>query len=231
MPNSLSQWDNSASWYDQNMGDMGDTLNSTIIRPLILDMLGNLKGKVLLDIGCGSGYLTAELANNAEKVVGTDFSTNFISICKQKYKDRKNLDFVEHDVTTPFQFDDSSFDTISCKMVLQYVQDIHTFANEAVRLLRDDGELVIVVDHPFRAAYFNAINEDGPLTSLFSNEPRTKIGLWGKTELTWYARTTSDYVRIFSDAGLRLIEIREPLEDVDSSNPLPFSVLALKFMK
>lgn len=231
MQTSLSQWDNSASWYDQNMGDKGDTLNSAIIRPLILELLGNLNGKVMLDVGCGSGYLTAELANSAKRVIGTDFSANFISICKQKYKDQSNLDFVQHDVTKRFMLDDSSFNTITCKMVLQYVQDIHTFANEARRLLKDGGELVIVVDNPFRAAYFNALNEDGPVANFFSDEPKIKVGLWGKTELTWYARTTAEYIQTFIDAGLELAEIREPLEQIDSSNPVPFSVLALKFIK
>jgi ubiquinone/menaquinone biosynthesis C-methylase UbiE len=231
MQTSFSQWNNAANWYDQNMGEMGDTLNSTIIRPLVLDMLGDLGGKALLDVGCGSGYLTAELAKSAKKVTGTDFSANFIAICKRKYKARSNLDFIEHDISLPFQFGDASFDTITCKMVLQYVRDIRIFASETMRLLKDRGEVIIVVDHPFRAAYFNTQSEDGPVADLFSNKPRTKVGLWGKTELTWYARTTSDYIQLFIDAGLRLTEIREPLERVDASNPIPFSVLALKFVK
>jgi ubiquinone/menaquinone biosynthesis C-methylase UbiE len=231
MQTSLSQWDNAANWYDQNMGETGDDLNRTVIRPLMLDLLGDLSGKALLDVGCGSGYLTAELANDANRVIGTDFSAKFIAICKQKYKDRSNLDFIEHDAALPFQLDNASFDIISCKMVLQYVQDIRTFANEAARLLKDGGELVIVVDHPFRAAHFNAQSGSDAIPDLFSNQPRTKVGLWGKTELTWYARTISEYIQLFIDAGLQLVEIREPLNQVDSSNPIPFSVLALKFIK
>jgi ubiquinone/menaquinone biosynthesis C-methylase UbiE len=231
MQTSLSQWDDSADWYDQNMGNTGDTLNSTLIRPLMLEMLGDLNGKTLLDVGCGSGYLTAELAKNAKRVIGADFSANFISLCNQKYKDQNNLDFVEHDVTNPFQYDDSSFDTITSKMVLQYVSDIHTFVHEAQRLLKDKGELIIVVDSPFRAAYFNSINKEGPEPNFFSDEPKTKVGLWGKTELTWYARTTAQYIQTFIDAGLKLTEIREPLDQIDSSNPIPFSILALKFIK
>jgi len=49
-------------------------------------MLGDVGGKEVLDVGCGSGYLTAELANDAMKVIGTDFSANFILICKQNIK-------------------------------------------------------------------------------------------------------------------------------------------------
>jgi ubiquinone/menaquinone biosynthesis C-methylase UbiE len=229
---SLSQWNDAAQWYDQNMGTDGDTLNAIIIRPLILAMLGNIESAVILDAGCGSGYVTAELAEHAEKVIGTDFAPNFISLCQQKYKDRSNLEFVGQDIEKPFQFADASFDVIVCKMVLQYVRDIQPFASEAMRMLKSEGKLLVVVDHPFRAAYFSAqqINDSGGKSkSYFTDGPKTKLSLWGKTELTWYARTTASYIQTFVNEGLKLIEIREPL--ADQSDAFPFSVLALKFIK
>lgn len=231
MQDAHSQWDNVVDWYDQNMGETGDQLNSSTIRPLILDMLGDPKRKVVLDVGCGSGYVAAELAASAKKVTGTDFSANFIALCREKYKSLSNLDFVEHDITSPLPFDDASFDSIICKMVLQYVPDIRPFSAEAMRLLKDKGELIVIVDHPFRAAYFNAQSEDGPGSDLFSSQPQTKTGLWGKTELTWYARTISEYIKNFTNPGLRLADMQEPVARVNVDNPLPFSVLALKFIK
>lgn len=231
MEKTLSQWDHAAQWYDQNMGETGDTLNATIIRPLIFDMLGNIKGMSVLDAGCGSGYLTAELAKQANKVTGTDFAPNFISLCKQKYKERDNLEFALQDIEQPFQFADASFDVIVCKMVLQYVYDIQPFASEAMRMLKPDGQLLTIVDHPFRAAYFHAQQPGSSVNSseLYSGKPQTKTGLWGKTELTWYARTTGNYVQTFLGTGLSLAEIHEPL--TGQGGPIPFSVLALKFVK
>jgi ubiquinone/menaquinone biosynthesis C-methylase UbiE len=232
MKDSLAQWDNAAEWYDQNMGVTGDTLNATIIRPVILEMLGDLTGTSILDAGCGSGYLTAELATHAMQVTGTDFAPSFISLCQQKYTDRNNLKFAVQDVEQPFQFDDMSFDTIVCKMVLQYVPDIRPFASEAMRMLKPGGTLLIVVDHPCRAVYFNIQQQGGSAPNsddYFSENPKTKLSLWGKTELTWYARTTSNYVQLFIENGFKLAEIREPLAVQDT--PIPFSVLALKFTK
>src|SRR4051794_17511609 len=115
MEETLSQWDHAAQWYDQNMGETGDTLNATIIRPLVLEMLGDIKGMSILDAGCGSGYLAAELGKRADKVMGADFAPNFVSLCKRKYKDRDNLEFVLQDIEQPFQFTDASFDVIVCK--------------------------------------------------------------------------------------------------------------------
>ena len=60
-----SEWQNAVDWYSQIMGETGDELNKEIIRPILLEMLGQLKGKVLLDVGCGSGYLTFELAQTS----------------------------------------------------------------------------------------------------------------------------------------------------------------------
>ncbi|HYH75610.1 MAG TPA: class I SAM-dependent methyltransferase [Candidatus Saccharimonadales bacterium] len=231
MQDTFPQWNNAADWYDQNMGSTGDALNAGIIRPLVLEMLGDIGGKRVLDAGCGSGYLAAELAERAQQVTGTDFAPNFVAICKQKYADRDNLDFLQHDLTAAFPFPDASFDVIVCKMVLQYVPDVHMFAAEAQRLLAPNGTVLVIVDHPFRAAYFNAQRAGGPASDLFAGQAQTKMGLWGKTELTWYARTTSDYVQAFTNAGLRLIAMREPLERVDATHPIPFSVLALQFGK
>src|SRR3989344_7499473 len=123
-PSTLSQWNDSADWYNQNMGEEGDELNRTIIRPHALHVLGNLQGKTLLDVGCGSGYLTSELAKAAKKVVGTDFAPDFVKLCQEKYKNQPNLSFQDQDVTKDFVFPSESFDIILCKMVLQYVENI-----------------------------------------------------------------------------------------------------------
>ena len=231
MQDSLSQWNNAAQWYDQNMGEKGDNLNAAIIRPVVLEMLGNVQNTSILDVGCGSGYLAAELAQKAKRVTGVDFAPNFISLCKQKYKNRTNMEFYIQDIGQPFNCDTESFDAIVCKMVLQYVPDIQPFATEVLRMMRPAGKLVIVIDHPFRAVYFSVLQNNSPhaLQECFSDNPKTKIGLWGRTELTWYARTVSRYVNTFIDSGFRLIEMREPPAPADS--PIPFSVLALKFIR
>ena len=146
----IKQWDSAVDWYNQNMGEEGDKLNHGIIRPLVLKMIGPLSGKKILDSGCGSGYFSAELAKNALKVAGTDFSSNFIDLCNKKYKDIPNLSFLQHDVSTIMPFQSSGFDVVLSKMVLQYVKDIHLFAKESFRVLRKGGFLVVIVDHPFK---------------------------------------------------------------------------------
>ncbi|HEX6738467.1 MAG TPA: class I SAM-dependent methyltransferase [Vicinamibacteria bacterium] len=214
----LPQWDGAAEWYDQNMGERGDPLNRELLRPLVLEMLGDLSGQTLLDCGCGSGYLTAELAGRARRVVATDFAPAFVSLCRRKYAGVVNLEFLEHDLAAPrpLPLADHSMDVVLCKMVLQYVAEIAPFAREARRVLRESGQALVVVDHPFHAQFHYAQRLAGvenpkypDLAPYFDQSPRTKLSLWGKVQLTFYPRPVSAYVQAFAAAGLHLIEMRE----------------------
>ena len=235
-PTTLSQWNDSANWYDQNMGEEGDELNKTIIRPNILRALGNLQGKILLDVGCGSGYLTSELAKTAGKVIGTDFAPDFVKLCQEKYKNQPNLSFQVQNVTEKFAFQTESIDMVLCKMVLQYVDSISNFANESARILRFGGKVLVIVDHPFHSQFYHAQNLAGKRNpkyagsqDYFSREPQTKLSLWGKVELTWYPKTIADYIQPFVDAGLTLSDINEAGENKEGAN-IP-RILFLEFKK
>jgi ubiquinone/menaquinone biosynthesis C-methylase UbiE len=212
----LLQWNDSAAWYDQNMGKEGDELNKVIIRPNVLQTLGNLQGKSFLDVGCGSGYLTSESAKMAVRVVGTDFAPSFIQLCQEKYKDQSNLSFQTQDITKKFDFQDEVFDVVLCKMVLQYVEDIGNFAHESVRVLKEGGRVIIVVDHPFHSQFYYAQQSAGKknpkygrLEDYFSKNSQTKLSLWGKVELTWYPKKVEDYLQPFIKVGMVLSYIRE----------------------
>jgi ubiquinone/menaquinone biosynthesis C-methylase UbiE len=216
----LSQWNNAADWYDQNMGESGDEMNQKLIKPLILELAGELTNKTVLDVGCGSGYFSAELSQAAEKVIATDFSPEFVSLCQKKYQSQLNLSFVVQDVMQPLNFENKSVDVVVVKMVLQYVEDIHLFAKEANRVLKPNGKVVVAVDHPFNTQFHYAQSLTGVknpkyqgLKDYFNREPHTKLSLWNKVELTWYPKTVGDYLQPFVEAGLKLTGIKEAGEN------------------
>lgn len=231
-----NQWNNSAAWYDENMGETGDKLNNKILRPAVLKILGDITNKQILDLGCGSGYFTAELAKSAQSVIGTDFSENFIKICQKKYKNYKNLTFAQHNAKTKIPFTDDVFDLVISKMVLQYVDQIDIFAKESFRVLTKSGKLVVVIDHPFHAQYYYAQQKVGKpnpkypkLRDYFSEKPSEKISLWGKVRLTWYPRSIAEYVNIFITAGFKLLQMNE-LPEEENGIIIP-RILILVFQK
>jgi len=234
--NSYNQWNSSVSWYDQNMGENGDTLNKEIIFPALLEMIGNVTGKKILDSGCGSGYVSAYIAEKAQSVMGTDFANGFVELCKKKYEAKSNLSFQQQDITKPMSFDDASFDVVISKMVLQYVPTISTFTKESFRILKKDGKLIVIVDHPFNTQFYYAQQIVGKpnqkyteLKDYFNKNEQTKLSLWGKIELTWYPRTVSDYIQAFIKEKFILSEMRE-LPEVVNGIPVP-RILILQFSK
>lgn len=211
-----SQWEGAVDIYNDGMGSEGDKLNSQIIYPALTKLLGPLEGKKILDSGCGSGYFTAKLAAHAREVVGTDFSDKFIMLCKNKYITVSNMTFEQQDVTEKMQFGNGTFDIIISKMVLQYVKDLTMFASESFRVLKSNGHLTVVVDHPFHAQFYFAQKLAGAgttkykkLSHYFDRSEQLKRSLWGKADLTWYPKTVSDYITPFLTAGFELHAIEE----------------------
>lgn len=230
------QWNSSSDWYDKNMGEYGDGLNRNVIFPVINHILGEASNKTILDSGCGSGYFTARLAKKAKKVIGTDFAETFIELCKKKYENISNLSFLVHDVTKDMPFSDGMFDFVISKMVLQYVPTLNIFASETKRVLHENGQLIITVDHPFNTQYYYAqamagkINPKYPhLKDYFDHSEQTKLSLWGKVELTWYPKTISDYIQPFLDVGLSLVKIIElPEQNNEAKVPRIFTLVFQK---
>lgn len=83
--------------------------------------IGHVKtSDTILDIGCGVGYLSYDLAKKAKHVTGIDFSIPNINTAKLRYK-RDNLEFICGDATT-YQFS-GVFDKLVLSNVLEHIVD------------------------------------------------------------------------------------------------------------
>lgn len=98
-------------------------------------------GEAALDIGCGSGYGTRLLAQDFSRSTGGDFSSETVHYAHQRYG-ASNTAFVVMDAChLPFRSE--IFDLICAFEVIEHVQDCRGLLQEARRLLRDDGVLLV----------------------------------------------------------------------------------------
>lgn len=93
----------------------------------------------LLDLGCGTGALSATLMDAVPGcvVVGVDPSKDYVAFCRERFSDER-LGFEVGDATD-LPFDDASFDATLSMLILQEIHDARLAAREMRRVTRPDG--------------------------------------------------------------------------------------------
>jgi SAM-dependent methyltransferase len=100
-------------------------------------------GKVVLDLGCGSGYGAASIGEQAEHVVGVDVDGDAVAFAQQRYS-RANVSFSRIEAGKELPFADNSFDVVLSFQVIEHVRDDGGYLKEAHRVLRPGGVVVLV---------------------------------------------------------------------------------------
>lgn len=114
-----------------------------------LDILSNLFNKKKfesgLDIGTGAGFAAFELSKSCEKVEATDISEGMINEAKKIMKERKinNLNF-NICSAEELNYSDKEFDIVTCRTAAHHFLDVEKFCSEVHRVLKDEGEFIIV---------------------------------------------------------------------------------------
>lgn len=105
----------------------------------------------ILDIGCGSGYLTFPIAkmNQDAQVIGLDIVTNTLKQNEERAEADGlcNLKFVSYDGMT-FPFKDASFDLVVSRYALHHFPEIEKSMCEVARVLKPGGRLFISDPRP-----------------------------------------------------------------------------------
>ena len=118
--------------------------NEFLDMPNVLKTMGNVKGKRVLDIGCGPGLYANLLHKRGAEVHGVDISEKEIKIAKQHYK---GIDFkVASSEKLPYG--DGYFDLALITLALTHFNSIDKALKEACRVLKTGGRLIISEGNP-----------------------------------------------------------------------------------
>lgn len=96
-----------------------------------------LNDPLILDVGCGAGFLCNELAQKGFHVKGLDISRESLEIAK-KYDVTGKVDYLEGDAYH-LPFNDQSIDVITCLDFLEHVENPENIVKEASRVLKPNG--------------------------------------------------------------------------------------------
>jgi len=104
----------------------------------IEQILAEIQGQSVCDIGCGTGYLLERIStlSKIKKIVGVDFSEHL------EWKTLEKIEFIQHDIRE-LPFEDGQFDTVISTHTLEHLLDIPATVRELRRVCSQ--RLIIVV--------------------------------------------------------------------------------------
>jgi SAM-dependent methyltransferase len=116
-------------------------------------------GKIELDAGCGTGYGSAELANEACSVIGADLSLDAARYSAANYHLLPNLHFANASCER-LPFRSAVFDVVVAFEVIEHLLHHRAFVSEAARVLKPDG--LFLVSTPNKRYYGETRMASGP---------------------------------------------------------------------
>ncbi len=140
-----AHWGRRAAHFDEDFGHSIRTEAERAAWDRILDLALPRRGKIeALDAGCGTGFLSFELASRGHRVTGIDFAPAMLAEARRKAAERGvSIRFEEGDAEQ-LPFVPGSFDLVVSRHVLWTLPHPEAAIDEWIRVLRPGGRLAVI---------------------------------------------------------------------------------------
>ena len=133
-------WSKFAHGYDEGVDYIvGKAIQQEIVKRLSEEHnLGDV-----VEFGCGTGYFTKVIAQNAECVIATDLSDEMLEVARTQLKAFQNITIQKADCEN-VSFPSGKFDTVFMANVIHFIENPFEALQESYRILKDGGLLLLV---------------------------------------------------------------------------------------
>src|SRR3989344_7931321 len=173
-----------------------------------LRLLGNLKGKTVLEIGCGGAQCGIAMAKEGAKITGIDLSEKQLELARTLSKKHKtDIKFIQGDITNLSMIKSDSQDIVFSAWAFQYLSEKQLVScfKEVKRVLKKGGIFVFSLEHPFYDIFDK--------TNAKFNRSYYKRGVFrakhAKGVWTGYTRTVGDLVNTIINSRLIIEKMLE----------------------
>ncbi len=206
-----TQWDLHA----QDWIETDQAVRTGMLDTWMLEALGEVSGKHVIDIGCGEGRFCRLLSGLGAEVTGVDLTKELIG--RARTLGGKDETYIVGDAESLDGVSAESFDLAVSYIVLVDLDDYRRAIREAYRVLRPGGRFIVCNVHPIRSAAieFHGWVSIGSRKLFYSIDNYTEEGhrefLWLGGPFLNMHRTLSSYVSAFLNAGFTLEALQEPI--------------------
>ncbi|HWT76995.1 MAG TPA: class I SAM-dependent methyltransferase [Mobilitalea sp.] len=228
-----ASWNNHAERYQRNAKFSFDTVDYGIVNCLNesdLNLLGDVCGKKILELGCGGANCGIALAKQGAIVTCIDISEKQIMLAKENAASEKvNIEFIVSDIEE-MNIGESKYDIVISMAALGYIENIEKVFQNVKFTLKDRG--IFVCSLP------DATNACVTSKYLWNDPPETHSYFYtGPTKWKWeddddfefvtYRKPIGEYINILTDMGFyirKVYQLPEKLEKIESEQD-EFSIL------
>ena len=200
----------------RDMREQNLNANELIEIPTIKGMLPELKGKRILDLGCGNGTMSKYFVDNgASYVLALDLSENMIAEAKEKH----SAPNITYDVLGMEQIDTikEKFDLVFSSLAFHYIEDFDKLTSDINNLLNKDGILLYSQEHPTALAPIldlgmkNRIEINNKRYYLLNNynENGKRAFLWNDCSVDKYHRNFECIINTLIKNNFTITQIKE----------------------
>lgn len=181
----------------------------------LFDLVGPLEARSVLDLACGHGRMSRELARRGARVVGVDVSASLLTKARDlQEREPLGIRYVEGDVTDAGVLAGDRFDAVVASFGLTDIDDLDGLAATVMRVLAPGGAFVVSMLHPCFAGGAG-VSPSWPATGTYQDEgwwqpgPEDSLSTL-RQRVGANHRKLSTYLEVFAAAGLRLDVLVEP---------------------
>ncbi len=194
--------------------------------PALFSMMPELKGKKVLDLGCGFGEHCRQFAKyGAEKVVGVDISQKMLEVAMEENCDPQ-ITYINIPMEEIAQLQER-FDVVISSLAFHYVEDFTGVVRNVYDMLDEGGIFIFSQENPLCTCHSggNRWTRDENGNKLYLN--LADYGVEGERESVWFVNNVKKYHRTFSTILNTLIEAGFFIEKM--IEPLPTEELLEKY--
>ncbi|MFT8710965.1 class I SAM-dependent methyltransferase [Komagataeibacter rhaeticus] len=189
-------------------------LNGALEIPAIRALLPDLRGRTVLDLGCGFGdFARHARAQGAARVTALDVSANMIEAARALTQDAA-ITYI-HGSIEDCAMPPAAFDLAVSSLALHYIADYRAVVRRVFDCLRPGGTFIFSVEHPVQTAYPVGwvCDKDGnklhwPLDRYQQEGARSTS--WFVDGVIKYHRTMETYVNTLIACGFQIRHLAEP---------------------